>query len=213
MKKAFKKKITCLFFTVILCSYCFSQPLIAYNQYIKNLCECYQKTPVNKINSMNEASDVLGKCINSFDTILRNKAMKEKNILKTDDESLIKFEEISAIVLFKECANFKATIENLSNKIENKTIDKLPILDTISNNVCTCLELKGIPNSKKIADANIEECINASIINKLSAVIKAYHINDDNQEMLSNIGNEIAKLVVLNCKFYLEKINPILIKK
>ena len=161
---------------------------------------------------MNDAQDVLGKCINLIDTVLRNKAMKEKNILKTDDESLIKFEELTAIVLYKECANFKATMENLSNKIEDRTIEKLPILDTISNNVCACLELKGIPNSKKIAVANIEECIISSVLNKLSEVKKQYHINDDNQEMLSSIGNEISKLVLLNCKFYLEKINPILIK-
>ena len=207
------KKTIFLSLTIILCGHCFCQPLTSYNQYIKNLCGCYQKSQINKISSMNDVSDVLGKCINLIDTLLRNKAMKEKNIVNTDDESLIKFEEIFAPDLLKECAAFKASIEKLSTTTQNKTINKLPILDTISNNVCTCLELKGIPNSKKNAVANIEECTSTSIINKLSEVIKQYHIDDDNQEMLSNIGNEISKLVLLNCKFYLEKINPVLIKK
>ena len=205
------KKPILISLTIILYSHCFCQPLPSYNQYIKNLCGCFKKIPENKVTSMNDVTDVLGKCINLIDTTLRNKAMKEKNILKTDDESLIKFEEIFAIDLYKECTSFKLSIDTLINKTQNKIIIKLPILDTIEANICTCLELKGIPATKKIAVANIEVCMQSSILNKLSEVKKQYLINDDNQEILSTIGNEISKLVLLHCKFYLNKINPVLI--
>lgn len=179
---------------------------------MNNLCQCYQKDSGN-ITTMIQASTALGKCINSVDTVLRNKAMKEKNIFKTDSTGLIQFEKIFAIDLFQKCASFYTSMEKISNGIPKKTPAKLPIVDTIAKKFCSCLESKGESGTKSIVVANINDCLKSSFLKNFDEVIKQYNITEDNQEMLSGIGDLVTKLVTVNCKFYLEKINPILIKK
>lgn len=204
------KKIASLLLGLISFCCCFSQSSSAYNAYLKSLCECYPKD-IGNINSMNDASSSLGKCMNLIDTSLRNKAMREKNILGTDVQSLIKFEQVFSVDLLKECPGFMATIEKISTK-QKRAVPHLPIVDTISESVCSCLKSKGVPGSKSIVTDNITECYKSSLLNNYDELLRQYKISDGNEEMLSGIGELISKLVMTNCKFYLEKLSPILKK-
>lgn len=206
------KRVVAILVCFVLCNSCFSQAQSAYKQYLKNLCTCFQSDTAH-INSMNDASAALGNCMNLVDTSLRNRAMKEKGIFKTDDESLIQFEKLFAMDLVLECSSFKAIIEKLSDQTEKRAIEKLPVLDTISQNVCSCLEAKGASNVKSVVINNITNCFQSSMVKHFDEIIRQYKITDDNQEMLSNIGDQVSRMFMKGCKFYLDKLNPVLLEK
>ncbi|GAO44730.1 hypothetical protein FPE01S_03_07690 [Flavihumibacter petaseus NBRC 106054] len=161
---------------------------------------------------MEDMSTALGKCMDQMDTVLRNKAMREKGITGTAVEHLIQFERVFSVDLIKTCPGFTASVEKVSAK-QKKAVPHLPIVDTLSEKVCSCLQSKGVPSSKSIATENITACYTQSILQYFDEILRQYKIDADTEVMLSGIGELTSKLVMENCKFYKEKLNPILTKE
>lgn len=206
------KRVVCLLTCFAFCIVSFSQAESAYKQYLKTLCNYFQKDTAG-LASMTDASDLLGRSMNLVDTTLRNKAMKEKGLLKADDENLQQFEKLFAMDLVINCASFQSIIEKLSNQASKKVIARKPVLDTIAQSVCGCLERKGVSNVKSVVVGNITDCLNSSIVKHYDEMIEQYQITDENQDVLSSLGDEISKMVMKECTFYLQKLNPVLQQK
>jgi hypothetical protein len=206
------KRIVCLVLCCVIYQLAFNQSTTAYNAYLQNLCTCLQKDTI-RVKSMNDASAVMGNCLTAVDTLLRNKAMKEKKLFKTDVESLEQFEKIAALDLLRQCPAFEATMEKLSNAAPRKTPERLPILDTIAANACRCLERKGVAADKDVVVKNLQDCMGASIILHFDELHRQYRINDQNQEILSSLGEMVTQMVITNCTFFARSLKPVISKQ
>lgn len=204
------RKIVFLLFAFASACYCFCQSSPAYNEYLKRLCTCVSKDTAN-VNSIDDGTRIVGDCMNLIDTSLRNKAMEEKNISGTGVQRLIQFEKVFSMDLVLKCPNFAAMIEKIS-AAQQKNVPHLPIADTVSNALCKCLELKGVSDSKNRITQNITDCFQSSFLKHYDELFRQYKVNEGNEDMLSGIGELITKLVMENCTFYIEKLNPVLIK-
>jgi hypothetical protein len=139
--------------------------------------------------------------------------MKEKKIFKTDVESLIQFEKIVGLDLLSQCPGFAATIEKLSNAAPQKTPERLPVIDTIATNTCRCLERKGVTADKDIAVKYLQDCLGASLILHFDEVRRQYKITDQNQEILSTLGDMAAQRVITGCTFFVRNLKPVINKQ
>lgn len=163
--------------------------------------------------SMNDASAVLGYCLTVADTLLRNKAMREKGLFKTDTESRIEFEKITGMDLVRHCAGFRGSIEKLSNAAPRTTPERRPVLDSIAANACRCLERKGPTTEEERVIKNLQDCMGAAILLHFEAVKKQYAITDQNQETLSTLGEMAVQLMMKNCTFFRQHLQPVFNKQ